>query len=840
MKTKKSFFWIGLKGFTTLVALVFALNINVLSQNIAITDEDGYSPDATAMLDVYSINKGMLVPRVALVSTESPISGTKPEGLLVWNTSTTGSYPDLGFYFWSGFDWEKVGSSALDFQNGLTKTGNIVSHEDLSSQSSVNNSGGTVIQDVTLGSLGHVTGLTSYNLDNRYYTESEVNTLISGENIWDRSSNKIYPHTISDDVGIGTSNPQHRLHIIDNVSNTTGIDGNFINIQNSNITSGVMSGIRFSNGYTSNYFKGGIFYHDVLSYGRGDIVFANRSAIGSSNVTLSDARMIIRNNGNVGIGTPAPLSRLEVQGNSSGSDEDPLFDVKNNNGQTVFAVYPDGVRIYVADYPGKGSKGGFAVGGFSASKGLTNEYFRVTPDSVRIYIEEGSKGAKGGFAVGGFSAKGASIDLLHLTKENYFIGHNSGTNTTGAYNSFIGYESGMSNKDGSKNVFIGYLSGTLNESGENNVFIGNETGKSNNGGSHNAFLGYRTGYNNTGGNFNTFFGYEAGYNSGGSSYNTAMGYQSGYSLSSWQGGVYVGYLAGKENTGRGNTMIGAHAGENATTGEYNVFIGSQAGWRTDGQVSTGSRNVFIGRHAGWAFSGGNNNVHIGFRAGEGGSGSDNVFIGSNAGFGQTGSNKLFIENSNSSTPLIYGEFDGDGLVAINGDFNMGGTRMLITNSPGTGTDPAYYISQGVVNSTNNKQYAVAIYDPLWVTGNVYCDGVWVSSDKRYKNNIQTINNALNKIKEIKGVSFEFNKKVLAKDAEAEALTGKASNTTKQLGFIAQDIEKILPEVVHTDENGFKSVDYSKVSAVLVEAIKEQQKIIEELQQRIEKLEKPQE
>ncbi|MFH1315702.1 MAG: hypothetical protein ABIH67_04905, partial [Candidatus Uhrbacteria bacterium] len=73
-------------------------------------------------------------------------------------------------------------------------------------------------------------------------------------------------------------------------------------------------------------------------------------------------------------------------------------------------VTPDSVRIFVEDDPATkatGSKGGFAVGGFSLSKGVTNEYLRVTPDSVRVYIEDTTglkaSGNRGGFAVGGFS-----------------------------------------------------------------------------------------------------------------------------------------------------------------------------------------------------------------------------------------------------------------------------------------------------------------------------------------------------------------------------------------------------------------------------------------------------
>ncbi|WP_431736401.1 tail fiber domain-containing protein [Cellulosispirillum alkaliphilum] len=50
----------------------------------------------------------------------------------------------------------------------------------------------------------------------------------------------------------------------------------------------------------------------------------------------------------------------------------------------------------------------------------------------------------------------------------------------------------------------------------------------------------------------------------------------------------------------------------------------------------------------------------------------------------------------------------------------------------------------------------------------------------------------------------------------------------QIGFIAQEVEKVLPELVHTNDEGYKSLSYDKLTAVLLEAIKEQQAIIEEL------------
>jgi hypothetical protein len=60
------------------------------------------------MLDVSATDKGVLIPRLALVSTTNPITVAKPDGLLVWNTSVSGTYPTPGFYYWNGSDWQKL------------------------------------------------------------------------------------------------------------------------------------------------------------------------------------------------------------------------------------------------------------------------------------------------------------------------------------------------------------------------------------------------------------------------------------------------------------------------------------------------------------------------------------------------------------------------------------------------------------------------------------------------------------------------------------------------------------------------------------------------------------
>ena len=101
---------------------------------------------------------------------------------------------------------------------------------------------------------------------------------------------------------------------------------------------------------------------------------------------------------------------------------------------------------------------------------------------------------------------------------------------------------------------------------------------------------------------------------------------------------------------------------------------------------------------------------------------------------------------------------------------------------------------------------------------------YASSDIRFKNNITPITNALDKLSKIGGYTFEWNE-ISHKE------TGK-----KDIGVVAQEVEEILPEIVQTRSNGYKAVDYQKLTALLIESVKEQQVIINDLKTRIETLE----
>ncbi len=113
------------------------------------------------------------------------------------------------------------------------------------------------------------------------------------------------------------------------------------------------------------------------------------------------------------------------------------------------------------------------------------------------------------------------------------------------------------------------------------------------------------------------------------------------------------------------------------------------------------------------------------------------------------------------------------------------------------------------------------------TGCVTASNLTCPSDSRFKKNITPIEKPLSNILKIKGVRYDW---------KTNEFPEKNFSEKNQIGFIAQDLEKIFPEMVFTDEKGFKSVDYARLTPVLVEAIKELTLKNQKLENRLEKVE----
>ena len=137
-------------------------------------------------------------------------------------------------------------------------------------------------------------------------------------------------------------------------------------------------------------------------------------------------------------------------------------------------------------------------------------------------------------------------------------------------------------------------------------------------------------------------------------------------------------------------------------------------------------------------------------------------------------------------------------------FGSGGS---LTGQAGFVTDNAGNVGINVDENTD-----LPLSFALEVSGSIRASqAVLANSDARLKDNIDTIDGGLERVQELRGVSFNW-----------------TNQEEKQLGFIAQEIKEVLPEVVEQDNKGFYTVNYSAVVPVLVEAIKELKAEIDEL------------
>lgn len=483
------------------------------------------------------------------------------------------------------------------------------------------------------------------------------------------------------------------------------------------------------------------------------------------------------------------------------------------SGNTIFNTNTGFVGVGITNPPGKLVVQGDAntpdsIPLFEVKDRNGHTVFVVYPDSAHFYLgDDGSKTNKGTFAVSGRNTakqltnnflwvtpdstrvytgsqtdgfgvsdlgSGGSNSYMQLTPYNYLIGHNAGENIIGSYNLLLGYQSGRTLGVGSSNICIGYQSGYYGyDFMSENIFLGNYSGYRTNAPS-NIFIGKNAGYNNKRGYENIFIGNNAGY--------SCLGYDSVPFFTYHANNVIVGNNAGKSlATVTGNTILGSGACENSTNSSTSTVVGCNA--VKDGNLVN---STVIGYFAG-ASASGSDNIYIGESCGRFNSGFNNVFIGNNVYTYATGqlSQKFILRSGLNTFPLMFGDFYYNRLV-INGDSSHNTSSLNF-----------------FVNGTAGGNFA------------------WVNiSDKNFKTNILPISNPVDKIMLLNGVTFNW--------------TEKSWGDKPQIGFIAQDVEKVLPEVVIKNGDNY-GMQYAPITALLVEGIKAQQKRIDELEKELQEL-----
>ncbi|MBN1213746.1 MAG: tail fiber domain-containing protein [candidate division Zixibacteria bacterium] len=174
-------------------------------------------------------------------------------------------------------------------------------------------------------------------------------------------------------------------------------------------------------------------------------------------------------------------------------------------------------------------------------------------------------------------------------------------------------------------------------------------------------------------------------------------------------------------------------------------------------------------------------------------------------------------DNGAGTPLFRVRENSDASCEIQIYDNASTVKAMIR-----GNADSYFNGGDVGIGTTSPNYT------LDVRGTIGNNTTLYHSDQRWKKNIAPLDNALGSVRQLRGVSYEWRQ---------DEFSDMNFPGGRQLGFIAQEVEAVVPEVVHTAEDGYKSIDYAKLIALLTEAVKTQQAQIDNLNARIAELEK---
>jgi hypothetical protein len=433
---------------------------------------------------------------------------------------------------------------------------------------------------------------------------------------------------------------------------------------------------------------------------------------------------------------------------------------------------------------------------YADKAGETDPLFKISVANNIKSSDTARWSAKSNFN-GDYNSLANKPTILNNDLNNTATGYSALKTNSGYYNAAYGYEALKSNLTGQSNVAIGDRALNLNTSGNLNTAVGSEALQMDTSGYSNTAIGATALISNTSGMDNTATGSEALFSNTTGNNNTAVGEDALLHNSTGFSNVAIGVKALYKNTVRGNLVaIGDSAlyNENATAlgalgsqGNYNTAIGSKVLYSN----TTGYSNTALGFNTMVNNTGGCYNTAIGFGTLNNiSTGNYNTAIGPNAGpsdgtLSNTGAFGYLAAPSASNT-MVFGNSNVTGW--------------------GFGTAPGGVAIKVGSNNTNGNGAALTLA------------GVWTNaSDSTKKYNIQPINYGLKEVLKLRPVSYQM----------------KGSGY-QDIGFIAQDVKLILPELVYGKE-GEMTLSYGQITAVLTKAMQEQQKEIDLLKQQNKEL-----
>jgi hypothetical protein len=374
----------------------------------------------------------------------------------------------------------------------------------------------------------------------------------------------------------------------------------------------------------------------------------------------------------------------------------------------------------------------------------------------------------------GFYLGGNPFAFGSNSSRNVFFGF-SGNLTAGSLeNTALGWHALQALTLGGSNTAMGGQALTDTTTGSSNSAFGAAALFANTTGVDNTALGWEGLFQNTTGSFNTAVGYGAIYTNSTGSYNIGVGYNSGT--------VGAGTTGGS-----GNTFVGALSGPNGISNLSNATaIGYKAQVGESNALVLGQPGTLVGIGTGMPTN------PLTIQADDNGQSRGGV------------PHQLQIQGaSNPNKQLLIGYF-ADSL----SDLGYGSIQATDSGVQNT------WLALNPISGPVVIGESVSLHgNPLEVAqgkGPAVADGWATYSSRRWKTNIETLHGALGKIEKMRGVSYDLK-----------------SNGKHEIGVIAEEVGAVVPEIVQWEKNGkdAESVDYTRMVALLIEGMKEQQALI---------------
>lgn len=438
------------------------------------------------------------------------------------------------------------------------------------------------------------------------------------------------------------------------------------------------------------------------------------------------------------------------------------------------------------------------LGGVNANQYVQTNDARLTDARTPTagssnYIQNTPNQQTGNFNISGNGTAAGSLSASSInTSTNYKIGgqpilHVSGNTFTPRGNTFAGSDAGTSTTpiidnsglDGNNNSFFGNSAGPVNTTGAGNSFFGSMSGLSNLTGAFNSFIGATAGNDNTTGNGNTFVGVSAGVANKTGAKNVFVGVNAGAINKAGNDLTAIGTLA---NVSTDNLTNATAIGANASVSQSNSLV---LGSIKNVNFALEDTNVGIGTTAP------KSKLHIVF-----------------------GPNNLQLGHAGCSSGLGIGF--GATMSGCNNFALLGSGLNTVVNRPAGGS--ILFAENNISQMTIASGGAVSI-NTLGAAGSTsLCRNASnqisnCSSSLRYKTNIQAFTSGLSLLTRLRPITFDW------KDGGLH-----------DLGFGAEDIAAVEPLLVTRNDKGeVEGVKYDRVTAVLVNAVKEQQQQIQQQQ-----------